>query len=675
MSQLSTAIARTGRDALTTYGVRVDDVVQTGQFGPEWSVTHDAGSAFASGTLPVLRPFELSDTRHTCALFQGWQGTQDLLMFGEVVSTAQSYYVPQDTFSIAGYLRRTNEPLGEYIAFHNTTGIQADLLDQTPVGYQVVPITTDADIIIFILEKYGIRPGNPDSPNINHSIEASPWKPAVISPIFWDADVPGYQIISKIDSAVPWRTFDRRAGDVGRRQVYGTVPSGVKHTFRQGVDILDLQITKEYAPYNQVIIEGATLLTPLADGDQTVIGVSPVGTPAPSPFIQQPPGVRTYTIRNDYIETVPDAEMLADLWLAVVQEPVQEIRLTTLAAADFDVGDAFGVVSDRFTSNCFAISHSAAGGQVPTSTFTLRGSVIANPRPNQPPQAQLTVTLMRERVLIGGVPTEVTLITADASASTDSDGQIVAYSLNIGGTIYPRKRATHVYQGAPPVTVTATVTDDQGATGSITQSVTWTEAQLVVEPIVIAEKTQIEGSKDGERTWDTYALPVTMVAPIAITGFVLGGAADGKLYRSTDQLTTQPNHVFTFPSAVTAIWINEQIADRALVGCQDGSIWLSIDGGTTFRGMSAFPTPINDLSESPYAASQATVSTGDSVYATFDLKTWTPLVTRATHTALRHAGGFDSLYVGFEDGRIVRYRNETELSTGNRNNTDTSSEV
>ncbi len=671
MAQINTVIARTGRDALTTYGVRVDDVIQTGQFGPDWSVSHSEVQSFASGTLPVLRPFGLSDTRHTCALYQGWQGSQDLLMFGEVVQTAQGYWTPQDVFSVGGYLRRTNEALGEWIAFYNTAGDAVDLLDQIPDGYQVVPITTDADIIIFILEKYGIKPGNPDTPNINHSIEASPWAPATLVPIFWDADTPGWSIIQKLDSAVPWRTFDGRTGAVYRRQVYGTVPAGVRHTFVQGVDILDLQISKEYEPFNQVIVEGATNETT----GEVVTGISPAGVPAPSPYIQTPPGVRTYSLRNDWIETQTDAELLADLWLAIVQEPTKEVTLTTFACADFDVGDGLGVVSDRFTSNAFVTGHTVQGGPVPTSTFTLRGSVIATPRQNQPPVPQFTVSLLRETMIVDGSAKEVTLITVDASASTDSDGTIATYSITIAGATYARPRATHVYVGLPPVTVTVTVTDDQGAVGTLSQSVSWTDATLVIEPIVLAEKTTVEGSTDGERTWQSYGIPVVAVAPIAITGFVLAGTADGTLYRSTDQLATEPVHVANFPAAITCIWINEQISRRSLVGLQDGSVWLSIDGGTTWTGQSTFGTPINDLSESPYAASQATVSTGDSVYTTFDLRTWTPLITRTGHTALRHAAGHDALYGGFEDGVIMRYSNDSDASTGDRDDAETSSEV
>ncbi len=684
MLQIERAIQRVGKNLRRTWGIRIDGVDRSDRFANDWSATHDAEASFASATLTVLRPFQLSAGRHTVAIYSGWEGVTDLVFYGEIVTEQRTYYKRRQIITAGGYLTRTNVGLDRNVAFCYSSdgteaGISADLLAQVgerelqnDVTYQVVPIQTDATIIVFTLEAYGITPGSAESPNINHSIEASARQVARFSPIFWDNGTPGWTIVRELDEKVSpnYRTFDGRTGAVYRRPTFGTVPSGVRYVFRQGVAILDLTLTKDYRVFNQVIVRGAMdeLL------QEQIKAVSPVGPPEASAYIAPIPGVRTdESIASAYIETLAEGQAIADIQLGIKKQPLQEFELLTFACSDMDVADALGVDDTELSTNAFVTAHTISARR---STLRMRGSTVAEPRPNQPPVPAFAVKYVKERMYVAGTLQDVVLIEVDASTSRDPDGVIASTSISIGGTTYPPgPTATHVHVGPPPVQVSVTVTDDGGLSATLTQSVTWTDDQLIVEPIVLAELTTFEGSADGEKTWQTYGIPVVMVAPIAITGFVLGGCADGTLYRSTDQLATAPTHVFTFPAAITAIWINEKLEHRALVGLQDGSVWLSIDGGQQWTGMSKFAAAINDLSESPFAASQATVSTGDSVYGTFDLKTWTPLLQRAGHTALRHAGGFEALYGGWDDSVVLRYRNDSDPSLGDRNNTDTSSEA
>jgi PKD repeat protein len=64
-------------------------------------------------------------------------------------------------------------------------------------------------------------------------------------------------------------------------------------------------------------------------------------------------------------------------------------------------------------------------------------------------------------------------VTADASASHDSDGSITQYSINFGdGTVQSTASATHTYSVAGTFTVTATVTDNGGASSTASKTVT-----------------------------------------------------------------------------------------------------------------------------------------------------------------------------------------------------------
>jgi PKD repeat protein len=84
---------------------------------------------------------------------------------------------------------------------------------------------------------------------------------------------------------------------------------------------------------------------------------------------------------------------------------------------------------------------------------------------NAPPVAALSLTATS--VLAGGS------ITASAAGSTDSDGRFLAGKINFGdGTVISGFSATHQYTLAGTYTITATVTDNAGASSSKNQTIT-----------------------------------------------------------------------------------------------------------------------------------------------------------------------------------------------------------
>lgn len=99
---------------------------------------------------------------------------------------------------------------------------------------------------------------------------------------------------------------------------------------------------------------------------------------------------------------------------------------------------------------------------------------------NLPPVANFSVQPER-----GVAPLEIDF---DASASTDPDGTIVSYEWDFGdGNAASGNPATHVYEVAGSYSATLTVTDDDGATHSISHTIEVTESIRDCSPLFVEE--------------------------------------------------------------------------------------------------------------------------------------------------------------------------------------------
>jgi serine protease len=110
----------------------------------------------------------------------------------------------------------------------------------------------------------------------------------------------------------------------------------------------------------------------------------------------------------------------------------------------------------------------------------------------------------------------------NGSGSSDSDGSIASYSWSFGGS---NSTASNTYASFGTYSVTLTVTDNEGASGSSTQSVVLTDPNQSTLTNGVA-KTGLSDTKDSEQNW-------TMAVPAGATNLTFnmsGGTGDADLY-------------------------------------------------------------------------------------------------------------------------------------------------
>jgi PKD repeat protein len=115
------------------------------------------------------------------------------------------------------------------------------------------------------------------------------------------------------------------------------------------------------------------------------------------------------------------------------------------------------------------------GSTTTTTTSTTTTSTTTTVPANRTPVASFTATPSS-----GQVPVAVDF---DASASSDSDGTIVSYDWTFGdGTSATGATTAHTYTEIGTYTATLFVTDDQGAVGSTTRTISVTKVTTTASP-------------------------------------------------------------------------------------------------------------------------------------------------------------------------------------------------
>ncbi|MGY1805394.1 PKD domain-containing protein [Blastococcus sp. SYSU D00922] len=190
-----------------------------------------------------------------------------------------------------------------------------------------------------------------------------------------------------------------------------------------------------------------------------------------------------------------------------------------------------------------------------TNAVTQQVSVTAPP-PNQAPEAAFTSSATGLDLSVNG------------SSSTDSDGQVTQYAWDFGdsGTAVGAT-ATHKYASAGTYQVTLTVTDDDGATDSVTNQVTVT-APPAGPPLVAADAFQRTvtggfGTADLGGAWTSlYAASRQSVNNGTAAFSLAAGTQSGTYLNSVSQTAVDLTSTVTVAQAPTGGGVNVLLTGR-----------------------------------------------------------------------------------------------------------------
>lgn len=456
----------------------------------------------------------------------------------------------------------------------------------------------------------------------------------------WGEGESGTSWIEKLDTVcLGYRTYDTPSGSVRRDPVTITPAPAPAATFTEGLDIEQAGGARQVEVVDSLIVEGADR------GD----GNGPVWNDFDQDNVFVPAEITAATTRfsSPMIEKANESDpgpglsceavgewMLPELNRRVYRvtfqtprddalQPDQTIRVS--APGRLEIDSTFWVQSVTCTvdDNGFTQSLTCIGGEA-SSAPVLR-----------PPRADFLMELEQEQVIVDGAPATLTLVRA-RDVSITQEGSVASRQWTVTGGGSPDSgdgpQFLTAFTDIGSVSITLTVTDSTGASGTTTKVVDpgGIPLQRVID---VAEKTDLclyNGS-----AWVTQDVGRDV---LACGNGPLWGAGD-RVYRSLDLLATPAQYSTPAPGVtvmtLSAVLGFTDISGAALpssvvtAGLADGRIAISRDGAQTWKVLDGpYSGTLIWAGASPYDGGEIQVVADSGGWHMFgDTGVWLPIFT------------------------------------------------
>ena len=273
--------------------------------------------------------------------------------------------------------------------------------------------------------------------------------------------------------------------------------------------------------------------------------------------------------------------------------------------------------------------------------MTMNLSVGAQPADGElsripPPAPAFTMRYEVQPVSLAGILATATVVEA-TNTSTDPSGLGITslqWTAVCSGDRQPEPSSSSepqpifVFPTLEGAQLTLAVESSSGEGADLTRAISPPPAEIFTRALSVAAGGagwRVLAGATGWRSFTT-AGACTAVPGINDTGPLLAGFAGGELYRSSDYLASAPELLFTFPSAVGSIFVNEANPQEILVSA--GTILArSSDGGLAWSPLAAFPADVQYAESSPANPGEIRVCAGGTLFLTMDGgASFTPLV-------------------------------------------------
>ena len=403
-------------------------------------------------------------------------------------------------------------------------------------------------------------------------------------------ETPSGQVVVRVVPPVPSLGISRQYFSMQLTGLVESYPPGIvagRPRLRRCQRHTRVRLTK-----NEVLVRGALVTEEIAPGVESSHDITAL-VQAPSPYVLNPDGSQAYNdlvVTNELIDTEPKGDEVADRLL------VLHNRLWVFVAVTVDGDPRISLVEthqiedpaySRVTGNWFVEGYSTTFSQQDFSTvMQMRG---LGGLPNQDPIADFSWVVERE-VMDGR---EYLVLTVDGRASFDPDGTIASYSWTDNqGPIVAGATAVVTVRADPdaisaPWEVTLTVTDNNGATNSVTKTITMDcdGAGVFTPSFYAALGNNFSASPDGGQSWaDQAGVDVVSVAASPATdGVAVYGTSAGAIYRTDDFNQTAPSEVLAaVGSEIKHLWWDTNDNARVWAITKNARLYRSTDEGVTW---------------------------------------------------------------------------------------------